>query len=371
MRAVGEVSKSANHHSINMAGIIGTLDKFEIGGTEPFEVYTERFELFCSANGITDEGKKKSVFLTSLGVDTYKLVRNLCTPNPPASETLPKIVELLKAHLSPEPNVIVERFKFNSRSRKDGESVADYVAQLRNLARDCKYGDKLEENLRDRIVCGIGDVQMQKKMLAEKGLTFEKAQTIALSSEAAAKQTREISGTTDAAQTVHLMEANRGNSKWGAACYRCGDTRHMASKCLFRDKQCFVCDKVGHIAKVCNMRKNSTASSSQQNSQKKYDRRTGHPDEGSEKMHAQKNVDHESVTNSVLLGEDGLYNIFRCEVQEEGVREGYFIGQDSKEPDHPIHRCEIQREKPLYTSMCVNGRVTKFEIDTGASLTDW
>ena len=47
-----------------MAGIVGTLDKFEIGGSEPFDVYTERLDFFCDANAITDAGKKKAVFLS-------------------------------------------------------------------------------------------------------------------------------------------------------------------------------------------------------------------------------------------------------------------------------------------------------------------
>ena len=54
--------------------IIGSLDKFEIGGSEPFEVYKERVDLFCSANGITEAVKMKAVFLSSIGVSTYKLI---------------------------------------------------------------------------------------------------------------------------------------------------------------------------------------------------------------------------------------------------------------------------------------------------------
>ena len=141
-----------------MAGLIGSLDKFEINGAEPFTVYLERLELFCEANGITEAVKKKAGFLSGVGIETYKLVRNLCTPDEPKTKTLAEIIALLKKHLAPDPNIILERFKFNKRDRKEGELVADYIAELRNLARDCEYADKLEEMLRDRIVCGIGDV---------------------------------------------------------------------------------------------------------------------------------------------------------------------------------------------------------------------
>ena len=49
--------------------VIGSLEKFEIGGSEPFEVYKERMDLFFGANGIADAGKMKAVFLSSIGVE--------------------------------------------------------------------------------------------------------------------------------------------------------------------------------------------------------------------------------------------------------------------------------------------------------------
>lgn len=202
-----------------------------------------------------------------LGVHTLQILDPLhLAPLAPVDQTLPEIVALLKQHLSPEPNVILERFKFNLRNRKEGESVADYVAQLRNLARECAYNDKLcwKKILTDRIVCGINDVHMQKKMLAEKALTFEKSLAIALSSEAAAKQTHEISNSSKSSTPamIHRVDAiKKNNQKRSAICYRCGDARHMANNCLFRDKQCFVCDKVGHITKVCSMKQGSNTAS--------------------------------------------------------------------------------------------------------------
>ena len=199
--------------------VIGALDKFEIGGNEPFEVYQERVDLFCEANGITDAPKKKAVFLSSIGVDAYKLVRNLCTTNTPSEKTLPQIITLLKSHLAPEPNEILERFKFNSRNRKEGETVADYVAELRNLSRNYKYDAKLNEMLRDRIVCGINNSNMQKKMLSEKDLTFEKALVIATSSEAASKHAQEISTRYSEPQSINKVRKGHDTAMYRNTSY--------------------------------------------------------------------------------------------------------------------------------------------------------
>lgn len=59
-----------------------------------------------------------------------------------------------------------------------------------------------------------------------------------------------------------------------------------------------------------------------------------------------------------------MYNLFKCDVQLNKVREGQSIGQCAGESIHPIHRCEIQREKPIYTSVDINGVPTEFEINT-------
>ena len=46
--------------------------------------------------------------------------------------------------------------EFNNRFRNEGESVADFVAALRNLAEHCEYKDTLEMMLRDRLCAEFG-----------------------------------------------------------------------------------------------------------------------------------------------------------------------------------------------------------------------
>ena len=209
---------------------IGNLDKFDENGDEPFDVYEERMELFCLANGITDVGKKKATFLTSIGVDTYKLVRNLCTPSNVKDKTLDEIVTLLKKHLAPEPNVILKRFKFNMRNRKEGKSVSEYVAELRNLSRNCKFDANLKEMLRDRIVCGIGDTGMQRKMLSKKDLTFDDALQIATGTEAAFKQADQMQIKSEPQFVNKVESGGSGGVRRKLICYRCGDSRHLGDE---------------------------------------------------------------------------------------------------------------------------------------------
>ena len=53
--------------------------------------------------------------------------------------------------------------------------MATFISEIRSLAEFCNYGPNLEEILRDRIVCGISNDTIQRRLLAEPGLTFKKA----------------------------------------------------------------------------------------------------------------------------------------------------------------------------------------------------
>lgn len=86
----------------------------------------------------------------------------------------------------------MQRFRFNSRSRKPGESVAAYVAELRRLAEHCNYGDTLDKMLRDRFVWGIQDDKVQEKLLRTPDLTFAQALSIAHSAKTAHKNLKEM-----------------------------------------------------------------------------------------------------------------------------------------------------------------------------------
>ena len=58
----------------------------------------------------------------------------------------------MKTFYNPRALVIIQRYQCYSRFRQDVESVLIFVAELQNLAKDCEFGEVLEENLRDKLV---------------------------------------------------------------------------------------------------------------------------------------------------------------------------------------------------------------------------
>ena len=114
----------------------------------------ERLSHFFTANGITEAAKKRAVFLSVIGAASYKTLRNILSPAKPGDKSYAELVEKLSKYFRPAPSEIVERFKFHSRSRLPGESVATFVAEVRSLSEFCNFGDTLDVMFRDRLVCG-------------------------------------------------------------------------------------------------------------------------------------------------------------------------------------------------------------------------
>ena len=199
-----------------------------------------------------DVAKRRAILLSVCGSKTYALARDLLQPAKPAETTFKKIVDELGKHFSPKPSEIVERFKFHSRNRKDGEGVATYVAGLRKLTEHCNFGETLPEMIRDRLVCGINDEKIQRRLLAEQELTFKKAVDISLEFESALKHVVDIKteATLSNVHRVNHREKNVKSPRVNQECYRCGG-KHDASSCKFRDAQCYKYERKGHLAKKC------------------------------------------------------------------------------------------------------------------------
>ena len=235
----------------------GTLAAFN-PREEDWTEYAERLTFYFAANGITTEAKKRAILLSCVGPATFRLMRSLALPGSLDSLSYDELVSKVKDHKEPAPSVIVRRFQFNTRNQKPSESVSEYIAVLRKAAEHCNYGDSLSEMLRDRLVCGITNSAVQKRLLAEKDLTLDKAVSLAQSVEIAEKGSKDLQTSAPPKPTTtpdaDLFKFNPGVPKKpedkGAKCYRCGG-KHFASQCRFKAEQCHNCGKRGHIAKMC------------------------------------------------------------------------------------------------------------------------
>ena len=305
-----------------MHGIIGEFKPSQ----EDWQSYVERLDQYFTANDVAAPGKRRAILLSSVGPVTYRLIRNLLAPDKPTDKTLKEIVDIVRDHHQPKPSVTMQRFTFHSRTRQTGESISTYISELRKLSEHCDFGATLNDMLRDRLVCGVNDQRIQRRLLAEKDLTFDTAKQLALAVEVADKNSRELESAKS--NGVHKLSSH---SKGGGAqqqCYRCRG-RHAADKCRFIDSECHHCGKKGHISKACRTK---------QREETQPKRLPRHSQQRRGKRHS-----------------------------THQVREDESESNDELESTNNILALKEQRPSPFIVKVQLNNCNLNMEIDTGAS----
>ena len=95
-------------------------------------------------------------------------------PNGPTDVPFNDIVTQTRMHFYPTPSDTIQKYLFNSRSGRPGESVLMYAAELKMLAEFCNFKETLELILHDRIACEIGNELWQRHLLSEEDLTYKR-----------------------------------------------------------------------------------------------------------------------------------------------------------------------------------------------------
>ena len=115
---------------------------------ESIDDYKERFDFQCTANQVS-EGQQKAFFLSRIGWDAFVKLKILASPTALTDLSLEQIVATMNQHYKRETVEIAERFKFFKCTQQDTEGGAQYIAELRKLAKTCNFGKYLDTALHD------------------------------------------------------------------------------------------------------------------------------------------------------------------------------------------------------------------------------
>lgn len=311
----------------------GHLGEFD-ANKDDWKSYIERAKQSFAANDIADAVKRRAILLSACGASTYRTIKDVLTPQAPGEVAFDDIVEMLSKYFQPTPSEIVQRCRFNSRIRRPHETIAVFTAQLKKLVEHCNFGDTLNQMLRDRLVCGVNNEKWQQRVLAEEGLTYDKALKMLLALEAAEREVKDLSGPKEVLSVrsrrpqtsppFSKQTAPPQRMDAGAACYRCGG-RHDQAECWYREEECHFCHKKGHIAAVCRQKKKQPPQHSQQRRTppRKFVRKSTH----------------------------------RVVEEPEPVP-----------PEYPMYSCSSPGTQPLFVEVQIHEAPIRMEVDTGATL---
>ncbi|XP_058064914.1 uncharacterized protein LOC131214591, partial [Anopheles bellator] len=240
--------------------IIEPFDRHRTKWTRWVERLETAFTLF-----LVPEDRKLLMLLHYIGSENYDIVADKLAPVKPHAKTYAEIVKLLQEHFTPKPLEILENFRFKC-CKQGEESIDDYLLLLKKLAITCNFGDYLNTALRNQFVFGLKNRGIQARLLEVRDLTLDKAHDLAVAMEMSARGGDEIQGqekndiwllrqankSTKGRKPMHADRLDKGGTNTSTtACYRCGNTQHLANKCAHVNTICHACKKTGHISKVC------------------------------------------------------------------------------------------------------------------------
>ena len=242
---------------------------------ENWKRFKQRFELYNVASGTStkDEKLQTSLLLHVIG-DTALDIYNTFTFDRGDELKLGKVLQKFEEYCTPKKNVTYERHRFFTRSQNEGETIDQYVTELRSRAKSCAFGDLTESLIRDRIICGIPSNALRERLLRQDDLSLHDALKLCRAAEATKTQAKELGTGSSSSATVDAVKKQwkqnpqkqwkenpqkQSQNKFNKPCNRCGYMFHSNRKCPAMNQKCQKCGKMNHFSKCCRTGKSAGA----------------------------------------------------------------------------------------------------------------
>ncbi|KAM4771141.1 LOW QUALITY PROTEIN: uncharacterized protein WCC33_002970 [Rhinophrynus dorsalis] len=237
---------------------------------ENWRRFKQRFELYPSAID-ADRKMKASLFLHVMGKEALEVYNNFVFSEGDNLKLKP-VIDTFEEYCITKRNVTYERHKFFTCMQKPGESIDQYVTELRNCSKTCEFGELTNSLIKDRTVCGIPDNGLKERLLREQDLDLEKALVLCRAAETVKSQAKKITNETCVVDQLRKCEQKRNMvkkqmqsakgkildlNKRQTPCNRCL-TEHSPKKCPAYGQSCNKCGKLNHYARCCKSTENQS-----------------------------------------------------------------------------------------------------------------
>ena len=217
----------------------------------------------CSSRGtnLTSKKVQLALFLTVIGGKAVKLITKLC--NEPKS--VDEIISRLDQYFEESKNVTFKRFLFNSAMQESHETCKQFINRLHELSSKCDFDslanlskNEIEERLIcDRLVAGLSNIRLQKRLLAKTDLSLDKASQMCIADEQAESLAKKMKSSLSEESHDYENELNfKVQGKAYKLCKFCGGKHERGAKyCPAYGKVCNFCSKKNHFSNVCMQKK--------------------------------------------------------------------------------------------------------------------
>ena len=209
----------------------------------------------ASGSSSRDEKAKICVLLNCIGPEGLEIFNTFQTSDGKNFVldkcSLKETLDAFQNHCVPRLNEVYERFKFFKRYRKECEPVDVWVTDLKLLAQFCSFHqDERDKLIRDVIVFGVGDHQLQEQLIKKSDLDLKTVIDICRVAEISKVQMRAMSASHTADVLTVDFKRRGQQTPRPVDCTYCG-TRHPKGRCPAFGKKCNKCGKMNHAERVC------------------------------------------------------------------------------------------------------------------------
>ena len=207
------------------------------------------------------EKLKKNYLIASIGGPGLTELTSLTAPEEPEDKSFDDLIKMITEHYAPTPNKITEEYKFGKICQDSSETLTSFFTRIKTGAHTCGFGDKYDQMIRNRFICGLRDAKIRDELLdAEDNSTanqiYEKARKKEMNLQAGTamgssqQNVNYVNGKTG---TNAGKPNNKGSNKFKktkstVVCSKCTLSGHIAENCKIK---CSYCKKPGHIVKNC------------------------------------------------------------------------------------------------------------------------
>jgi hypothetical protein len=238
-------------------------------------MWKQQFVIFLKTAGYDKKPSddKACLLLNCIGSLGLEVMQDMEFDNEEDKLDYDIVLQKFDEHFDPPKREVEERFKFYTRSKKNNEPIEDYIADLKEKAKTCNFGELTESLVRDMVILDIKDKTLRKIIFQEKQMDIDKLimlyKQYELSTEKMKEVTKKVASEKEEQSKGDQTKGTAtAENKTSAVCWKCGIS-HPPRNCPAFKAECQKCKEKGHFTQRCR-NKNTNTNINQNTPNKNY-----------------------------------------------------------------------------------------------------
>ena len=149
-----------------MAGLVGSIEAYN-PKFDDWSTYKGRLEFYLQINKITDAAMKRAALFTLIGNTGFSMQADLHFPTKLRNVTYDALIEDLDKAYGKKVSKMASRVRFGTVLQHEGESIDEFIAELRHESMNSGFGDQLASRLTDQFVIGLRSDHIKQKLFED------------------------------------------------------------------------------------------------------------------------------------------------------------------------------------------------------------